>query len=158
MSTLDMDEKLIPLAEKVEVVHSPLVDMKEIPGDVDLFLISGAVSTDKDVKKVKEIREKSRVVVSLGDCAVTGNVPSLRNLFSLDDVTERVYSETGTEEAEAPHEDVPQLLERVRPVHSEIEVDAYIQGCPPGADLIHFFLGELAEGRLPGRGIRTTFG
>ena len=155
MSFLDLDEELIELAEKVQVVYSPLVDHKEIPEQVDLFLISGAVSTDEDHEKVQTIRRASDLVVSLGDCAVTGNVPSMRNSFSVEETLSEAYGEDGVKPWEEP---VPQLTEPVKPVHAVIEVDGYIQGCPPGRELISFYLRELLEGRLPGRGIRTKFG
>ncbi len=79
MSLLDLDTALIPIARKVDMVYGPLVDAQEFPEDVDVTLIEGAVSTQEDVQKVQKIRQRSRLVVSLGDCAVTGNVAALRN-------------------------------------------------------------------------------
>lgn len=155
MSFLDLDEVLVELAPQIEMVYGPLVDHKEIPDHVGLFLISGAVSTDKDYKKVKNIRESSDLVISLGDCAVTGNVPSMRNSFAVEDVLAESY---GQESVNSWDEHVPRLEEPVRPVHQVIEMDGFIQGCPPGRQLIEFYLRELLEGRVPGRGIRTKFG
>ena len=83
MSFLDMDENLIALAEHVELVYSPLVDQKVFPDQVDITLVEGAVSTDEDVHKIRHIRERTRTLVSLGDCAVTANVPSMRNSFGV---------------------------------------------------------------------------
>jgi len=154
MSFLDMDEGLVDLANKIEIVYGPLMDAKEIPEDVDLFLISGAVSTDKDVHKVEEIREKSNLVVSLGDCAVTGNIATYRNFFDTGEILQNVYGDRSMEDPD----EIPRLISPVRPVHHVIQVDGFIQGCPPDAQLIGFYLGELVEGRVPGRGIRTKFG
>jgi len=158
MSTLDMDERLVPLADSIEVVYSPLVDAKEIPEEVDVFLITGAVSTHEDVEMARTIRERSKVVVAMGDCAVTGNVPSMRNLVGVEPALERAYEENVSLQPQRPDARVPRLLDRVRPVHEVIKVDEFIQGCPPGAELIHFILSELLEGRIPGRGVRTRFG
>jgi len=155
MSFLDLDEQLIDLADKMKMVYGPMVDFKEIPDQVDLFLISGSVSTDEDYEKVEKIRESSRLVISLGDCAVTGNVPSMRNVFSVEETVSEAYGDGAVDAWEAP---VPHLERPVRPVHQVIEVDGYIQGCPPGRELISFYMSELLEGRRPGRGIRTTFG
>ena len=83
MSFLDMDERLIELAALVDLVHSPLVDTKEFPENVDVVLVEGAVSSEEDLEKIQKIRERSRILVSLGDCAVTANVPSMRNRFSV---------------------------------------------------------------------------
>src|SRR5262245_18750412 len=81
MSFLDMDERLIALASLIDLVYSPLVDNKEFPADVDVTLVEGAVSTDEDEEKIRRIRGRTKILVALGDCAVTGIVPSLRNPF-----------------------------------------------------------------------------
>ena len=88
MSLLDMDERLLELAAKIEVVYSPLVDRKEFPENVDVALVEGAVSSDEDLEKIRKVRERSRLLVSLGDCAVTANIPSMRNPFKVKDVPE----------------------------------------------------------------------
>lgn len=159
MSFLDMDERILDIADQIEMVYGPLVDAKEIPDNVDVFLISGSVSTNEEVEEVKEIRENSTIVAALGDCAVTGNLPSMRNWQGAEPALEHAYRETtNTENPEIPREDIPHLLKRVRPVHEVIEVDEFIQGCPPNADLIFLIVSEMLQGRVPRRGIRTKFG
>ena len=79
MSFLDMDERLLELAELVDVVYSPIVDTKEFPDEVDIALVEGAVASVDDEKKIKKIRAHSKMLVAMGDCAVAGNVPSMRN-------------------------------------------------------------------------------
>ena len=86
MSLLDMDERLLDLAGKIDVVFSPLVDQKEFPENVDVALVEGAVSSDEDLEKIRKVRARSRLLVSLGDCAVTANIPSMRNPFKVQDV------------------------------------------------------------------------
>jgi NAD-reducing hydrogenase small subunit len=90
MSFLDMDERLLALAEQAELVYSPLVDRKDFPEQVDIALVEGAVSNEDDLAKIKKVRAHTRVLVSLGDCAVTSNVPGMRNPFG-------VHSGTGAE-------------------------------------------------------------
>jgi NAD-reducing hydrogenase small subunit len=158
MSLLDMDERLLELADKVELVYSPLVDTKEFPPGVDVTLVEGAVSTEEDEKRIRVIRERTRILVSLGDCAVTANVPSMRNPFGLDAVMRRVYVENASLQAQLPHDEVPRLLPRSLPVHNFVEVDVFMPGCPPSPDTIHFALCELIEGRRPDFGSRVRFG
>jgi NAD-reducing hydrogenase small subunit len=158
MSFLDIDERILELADKIEMVYGPLVDAKEIPEDIDLFLISGSVSTDKELEEVREIRNNSRFVASFGDCAVTGNLPSMRNARGAEEALEHAYVTTVDDNGELPGQNIPHLLKRARPVHEVIQVDEFIQGCPPDADLIHLIVSEMVEGRMPRRGIRTTFG
>ena len=83
MSFLDMDERLIELAGKVDLVYSPLVDNKEFPPDVDITLVEGAVSSEEDLHKIQAIRQRTKTLISLGDCAVTANVPAMRNPFTV---------------------------------------------------------------------------
>jgi NAD-reducing hydrogenase small subunit len=71
MSFLDIDERLLALAEKADLVYSPLVDRKNFPEMVDVTLIEGAVSNEDDLAKIRKVRAHTKILVSLGDCAVT---------------------------------------------------------------------------------------
>jgi NAD-reducing hydrogenase small subunit len=93
MSLLDIDERLIELAQRVDVVYSPLVDGKHLPETVDVGIIEGSVSNEEDLVKAREFRQHCKFLISLGDCAVNGNVPAMRNLFPLDSVYDRAYKE-----------------------------------------------------------------
>src|SRR5208283_2983519 len=81
MSFLDMDQRLLDLAPSIDLVYSPLVDIKEFPPDVDVTLVEGSVSTNEDIERIRKIRSRTKLLISLGDCAVTGNVPAMRNPF-----------------------------------------------------------------------------
>jgi NAD-reducing hydrogenase small subunit len=158
MSLLDMDERLLELAGKVDIVFSPLVDQKEFPENVDVALVEGAVSSDEDLEKILKVRARSRLLVSLGDCAVTANVPSMRNPFTVSAVVDRAYVENVTINPGAPREAVPTLLPRARPIHEFVNVDVYVPGCPPSADTIYTVLSEIVEGRIPDLSAKTRFG
>jgi len=158
MSFLDMDERLLALADQVELVYSPLVDQKEFPPDVDITLVEGSVSSVEDLEKILHFRSRTKLLVSLGDCAVTANVPSMRNPFNLDCVLRRGYEENADINRHPPTENVPRLLPRSRPLHEVVKVDVYIPGCPPSADCIFFALTELLAGRTPELSSKTRFG
>jgi len=147
MSFLDLDERLVELAQKVEVVYSPLVDIKEFPDGVDVTLVEGAVGNAEHLEMLREIRRKTKILVALGDCAVTGNVPSMRNPIPREDVLRAVYGEgevPGLEEGE-----VPKLLPRALPLAMVVPVDGFIHGCPPPADRIWKFIRKLLSGEAP---------
>jgi NAD-reducing hydrogenase small subunit len=152
MSFLDMDERLIELAAFIDIVYSPLVDTKIFPEQVDITLVEGSVSSEEDLEKIKLIRERTRLLISMGDCAVTGNVPSLRNPFGTEKVLQHIYLR------HAPATIVPRLLPRVLPVHQVVTVDAFLPGCPPSADVLYFALTELLAGRMPDVSGSTRFG
>ena len=158
MSALDMDERWIELAGLVDLVYSPLVDTKEFPENVDVVLVEGAVSSEEDLEKIKKIRERTKTLVSLGDCAVTSNVPSMRNRFPVPVVENRSYRENAQLNQQVPREVVPRLLPKARPVHEFVKVDVFVPGCPPSADTIYYLLTELLSGRSPDLTKLTRFG
>jgi NAD-reducing hydrogenase small subunit len=158
MSFLDLDERILDVAGKIEMVYGPLVDFKEFPEGVDVTLVEGAVSSHEDEEKVRLIRNRSYLVVSFGDCAVTANVPAMRNQFKIDDIMTRAYVENATAQQGIPTVEVPRLLKRARPVHEFINVDVFLPGCPPPPDAILFAVSELLEGRIPDLSGRTRFG
>lgn len=149
MSFLDIDERLIDLAQAVDFLYTPLVDNKIFPEQVDVTIVEGAVSSDEDLHKIKMIRERTKILIALGDCAVAGNVPVMRNRFTVQEVMERAYIETADLQAQIPTEVVPKLLDEVKPVHQVVPVDVFLQGCPPPADQIFYVLSELVAGREP---------
>ncbi|MGA9119540.1 MAG: oxidoreductase [Bacteroidota bacterium] len=151
MSFLDMDERLIELAGKMDLVYSPLADIKDFPRDVDVALVEGAVTNDENEEQAHLIRRNSRYVISFGDCAVSGNVTALRNAHDVASVLSRAYVELADVTPQVPrdHPTIAELLKSARPLHEIIHVDAFIHGCPPTADTIWFAVSELLEGRMP---------
>lgn len=158
MSFLDIDERLLDLAEVVDLVYSPLVDFKEFPSDVDITLVEGAVSSVEDLEKIQRIRQRTKILISLGDCAVTANVPSLRNSLGPDAILRRAYLDSNLLNPQIPTQVIPALLPEVRPVHTVVPVDVFVPGCPPSAETIFFVVSELLEGRKPDLSQRTRFG
>jgi NAD-reducing hydrogenase small subunit len=151
MSFLDLDERLLDLAAKVEFGASPITDFKDFP-EADITLVEGAVANEEHLASVRKIRERTKILVSLGDCAVTGNVTALRNSFGLEDVLNRAYRETSAVVIGVPGGAggiVPRLLDRVQAVHEIVKVDYFLTGCPPSADAIHALVAALLEGQAP---------
>lgn len=152
MSFLDMDEWLLELAEKVDIVYTPLIDVKEYPTGVDLVFIEGAVANEKDLAMLLKIRANTRVIVALGDCAVTGNVTALRNpLGSAESSLRRAYVELADLNPSFPSEEgiIPAMLDRVLPIGHVVPVEHYIPGCPPDAARIRAALEALLAERSP---------
>ncbi len=151
MSLLDIDERILEVAKLADIIKSPVVDGKELP-PVDVTIVEGAVASDEHREELVHIRKQSKVVVSLGDCAVTGNVASLRNGLPVQAVIDCSYKD---EDKNAPggalpnDPDIQKLLPQVKPLHEVVRVDYYIPGCPPSADLIFYVLNELLNDRVP---------
>jgi NAD-reducing hydrogenase small subunit len=149
MSLLDMDERILDIFTRSELVYSPLVDFKDFPDAVDVCLVEGAVSSQDDYDKVMKVREHTKTVIAFGDCAVTSNVSGMRNPFGAQAILDRAYHENVTINPQTPTENVPPLLAMSKPVHTVIDVDVFLPGCPPSADLIYTMLDDLLSGRVP---------
>jgi NAD-reducing hydrogenase small subunit len=158
MSFLDIDERLLELAERADLVYGCLVDAKEFPEGVDVTLVEGAVSSQDDLRKIREVRQRTRILVSLGDCAVTSNVPGMRNPFGPQAALQRAYVENATLGAQVPSETVPALLEESLPVHAWVPVDVFITGCPPSADRIFEVVMGLLDGKVAEAARVSRFG
>ena len=149
MSLIDLDERLLDIFERADLVYSPLVDFKEYPENVDVCLVEGAVSSEEDLHKIKMVRERTKVLIAFGDCAVTSNVPGMRNPIGVQPLLDRSYIENATLNPQLPSRVVPKLLPTARPVHRVVTVDVFLPGCPPSADLIYCLLDDLLSGRVP---------
>ncbi len=147
MSFLDQDEALIDMANQIQLVYSPIVDVKVFPENVDVTLVEGAVANEDQQELLKFARERTKILISMGDCAVTGNVTGLRNAFNdnVAAVLNRAYIETADFQPQIPTE-VPTLLQKALPLHEVVKIDFYIPGCPPSAGLINYVISQLLRG------------
>jgi len=133
MSLLDLDERLVALAAAVEITSSPITDFKK-PPEVDVGIVEGSVSNTVNIEVLKELREKCKILVAMGDCACFGGIPAMRNLVDKEAALRRGYVETES---------------KVMPLHEVVKVDVHLPGCPPSADAIYYTLSELVAGRIP---------
>lgn len=148
MSILDIDERLLPLSEKIEFDRTPITDIKTV-GKCDIGIIEGGVCNAENVHVLKEFRENCTILIAMGACAINGGVPALRNHYSLKDCLEESYiNGIGLENAHIPNDpEIPLLLNKVHPLHEVVTVDYFLPGCPPPADAIWTFLNELLSGQ-----------
>ncbi len=152
MSLLDMDERILKIAELADIRATPITDLKE-PDEagVDVGVLEGGVNNSANEEVAHRMRKRCKVLVALGDCAVFGGVPAMRNFFKLEEALRRAYVETESTEAGSKIPDDPELATptRVQALNEVVPVDVFVPGCPPDADTIFYVLSELAQGRIP---------
>lgn len=151
MSLLDMDETLISLLEKVQITSSPITDLKHPPEQgVDVGILEGAVNNSATEETARLMRARCKCLIAMGDCAVFGGVPAMRNGVSRQAALQRAYVESeSTVDGKIPdHQDLA-VMQDTRAVDQVVPVDVYLPGCPPPAEAIVYVIRELLEGRTP---------
>ncbi|HOW24883.1 MAG TPA: hypothetical protein PK711_04365 [Bacteroidales bacterium] len=141
MSVLDIDERILDLIELVEFHKSPVDDIKTFTKQCDIGLIEGGCCNSENVHVLKEFRKHCKILVSLGECAIMGGLPALRNGISIRECIEEAYLNGPTVKNNVhlilPNDnEIPMLLDRVYPCHEIVKIDYFLPGCPPRADLI----------------------
>lgn len=152
MSLLDIDERILDLIELVEFNKSPINDIKKFTKKCDIGLIEGGVCNSENVHVLREFRENCRILVSVGECAIMGGLPALRNGIPVKECLEEAYlngpSVRSNDDNVIPNdEELPLILDKVYPCHEVVKIDYYLPGCPPRADLIFNTLLALVTGK-----------
>jgi NAD-reducing hydrogenase small subunit len=158
MSLLDMDAAIISLGRRIDLVYGPLVDAQEFPEDVDVTLVEGAVSSQDDLNKIQKVRQRTTILISMGDCAVTGNVPAMRNSIPVPKLLQQIYVDGTDEKKSVPSDRVPALLKQARPLREFVNVDFCLPGCPPPSKTIVSVINDLLDGKKPGASLKVKFG
>jgi NAD-reducing hydrogenase small subunit len=151
MSVLDTDERLVQLLEKIELTSTPITDLKHPPKEgVTVGILSGTVNNTTNLEVAKEMRERCKILIAMGDCAVFGGIMTMRNFFDTNEALKRAYVETeSTVDGIIPNSEELSKPIKACPVNQVVKVDIHLPGCPPSADAIYYVLTELLEGRIP---------
>jgi NAD-reducing hydrogenase small subunit len=152
MSLLDIDERIVEIAELADLRAMPITDLKEPDEDgVDVGILEGGVNNSANEEVAHRMRSRCKILVALGDCAVFGGVPAMRNFFEMNEALRRAYVETESTDEEGRIPDDPELarMQKTRALHEVVPVDVFVPGCPPDPDVIYYVLSELAQGRIP---------
>ena len=151
MSLLDMDERLVALLAKAQLHATPITDLKQPPQEgVDVGILEGAITNTAQQEVAKRMRRRCKCLIALGDCAVFGGIPTLRNRSDADAALRRAYVESETTVDGKPPAD-PELATPIQaiPLSDLVDVDIDVPGCPPSPDAIYHVLSELVDGRTP---------
>lgn len=140
MSILDIDEKILDLIELVEFNKSPIDDIKTFTKRCDIGIIEGGCCNSENIHVLRTFRENCKILISLGECAIMGGLPAMRNGIPLKECLDEAYISGPTvsnEEKIIPNdEEIPIILDKVYPCHEVVKIDYFLPGCPPRAELI----------------------
>ncbi len=152
MSLLDIDEKIVKVAELADLRATPITDLKE-PDEsgVDVGILEGGINNSYNEEVAHRMRNRCGLLVALGDCAVFGGVPAMRNFFTLEETLKRAYVETESTDDSGIIPSDPELAvpTKVKALQDVVPVDIFVPGCPPSPEAIYYVLSELAQGRRP---------
>ncbi len=149
MSFLDLDEKILDVVELIEFHKSPFDDIKEFTQSCDIGFVEGGCCNTDNVRILRDFRAQCRVLISVGQCAITGGLPAMRNGIPLSELFKESYlSGPTTHNQLIPNdEEIPAILDRVYPCHEIVKVDAFLPGCPPHPELFLEAILAVREGR-----------
>ena len=140
MSLLDIDDRILKLVELVDFDKSPIDDIKEFTGQCAVGLIEGGCCNEENVRVLQDFRRHCDVLISVGDCAINGGVPAMRNSIPLNECMEEAYLNSITaynpDQKIPGDKELPLLLDRVYPCHEVVKIDYHLPGCPPSADTL----------------------
>ena len=140
MSMLDIDLGLLDLLEVVEFNKSPLTDLKNFTEHCDIGLIEGGCCNTHNIEVLREFRKNCDILISVGECAIWGGLPAIRNTVPLEECLRESYLESMTSEENETiipnHPDIPKILNKVYANHEVVKIDYHIPGCPPNANHI----------------------
>ena len=152
MSLLDIDERIATVVSLVDLRSTPITDLKH-PDEsgVDVGILEGGVNNTANEEVALRMRSRCKILVALGDCAVFGGVPAMRNFFTIEESLRRAYIETESTDSSGKIPNDPELCvpTKVRALQDVVPVDVFVPGCPPDADAIFYVLSELGQGRIP---------
>jgi NAD-reducing hydrogenase small subunit len=152
MSLLDIDERIVEIANLFDIRSTPITDLKQPDEDgVTVGMLTGAVNLTTHEEVAHRMRKRCKILVAFGDCAVFGGVIAQRNICGTQEALQRAYIETESTDAEGKIPSDPELgtPTLVRALHEVVDVDVFLPGCPPDPDVIYYALSELAQGRIP---------
>jgi NAD-reducing hydrogenase small subunit len=140
MSILDIDDRILELIELVDFDKSPVNDLKDFTGRCAVGLVEGGCCNEENVRVLREFRKHCDVLVAVGECAICGGIPAMRNPIPLKECLDEAYRNGPTvhnPSGRRPNDpELPALLNRVYPCQEVVKIDGFIQGCPPPADAI----------------------
>lgn len=140
LEILDLEDELLDILGKINLVQFRMGSSAKHSGPYDICFVEGSVTNEEELTLLKELREKSKILIALGACATTGGVNALRNGRNVEEFKQVVYGD-------ASH---LRTLPEIRPLKEYVPIDYELQGCPiSGEEFIELLTALLMGGTPP---------
>ncbi len=139
LTLLDCEDELLELAGRVRIAHFLEASSDVLPGPYDVSLVEGSITTQADLRRVHEVREQSKVLVTIGACATSGGIQALRNFADVAEFASVVYA----------NPQYVDTLETSTPIAAHVPVDYELHGCPIDRGQLLGTITALLAGRKP---------
>ncbi|MBD3234228.1 MAG: oxidoreductase [candidate division Zixibacteria bacterium] len=139
LSLLDCEDKLLEVADSIEIAMFMEASRAVIKGPYDLSLVEGSITTPHDAERIHKVRRASKYLVTIGACATTGGIQALKNFRDVDDFVSIVYA----------NPDYIESLNKSTPIADHVFVDYELQGCPINKNQLIEVISAFLNGRKP---------
>jgi coenzyme F420-reducing hydrogenase gamma subunit len=139
LTILDCEDELLALGERLDIVHFLEASDRREPGPYDVTLVEGSITTPSDARRIRELRQQSRYLVTIGACATSGGIQALRNWGNHAEYLKAVYAS-------------PQYIESLATstaIADHVPVDFELRGCPIDKRQLLEVIRALLHGRQP---------
>jgi coenzyme F420-reducing hydrogenase gamma subunit len=120
LSLLDCEDELLAIAEGLEIAYFPEATSADVEGPYDVSLVEGSITTPHDAERIREVREQSGLLVTIGACATAGGIQALRNFANVREWIPLVYASP----------EFVSTLDTSTPIADHVTVDLELRGCP----------------------------
>ena len=137
LTLLNCEDELLAIAGAIQIANFTEASRQVLPGPYDVSIVEGSITTPSDAARIREVREKSRFLITIGACATAGGVQALRNFR--DDLAPVVYAS-------------PQYIDSLRtstPIAEHVHVDFELRGCPIDKRQLIEVIAAFLAGRKP---------
>ncbi len=139
LSLLNAEDELLDVADLVQIAYFPEATRTMLDGPYDISLVEGSITTPEEVERIREVREKSTLLVSIGACATSGGLQALRNYADVEEFTRYVYA----------HPEFIETLDTSTPISDHVQVDFELRGCPVDKHQLVEVIAAFARERRP---------
>ena len=139
LSLLDCEDELLAVARAIDIAYFPQATRARVAGHYDLSLVEGSITTPRDLERIRDVRRRSRHLVTIGACATAGGIQALRNFAEVKEYAALVYARP----------DYIETLATSTPIADHVKVDFELRGCPINKRQLVEAISAFLAGRRP---------